>query len=480
MSKKVNLVQVDPVKIKPFLGMKPGQWLTYLYILIILIVVFLVCFLPGIVKGQKRVTFTSPAGIAAVYIDGQYAGGTPFTTWVKSGEHTVEFKVYGNTIETSTLKVGHPVFLTWLFPRKMSFAGTQTVSEQLSKTIKTQFLSDVEQQSAVTAYDDRHHYPPLYQTFAGFGLDAGAPFMKLAFSYISSAEMLADAKAASQTMGLDYDFSIQDAIFTGTSDGSASSAFAKSQVPEASTITLSSDSLKASSFTIDGQLVSTGSFSMGKVQTELTYQNSVSALVSTKITEPFSIASSEITEYQFALFLKDNPEWSKDNLEALMAEGKADQYYLSGISTSLVFPSNKSVRNISYKAAQAFCVWLSEQTGRNVFIPTEKQWSAAFSALQSPSYQKSLVQITKSGTIDSMLGGVWEFTSTGFVPLSRAISVIDPSQAEADAEVQNQYTIDSDIVIKGGSYIDQQDAAAVGVMSTSECSETAGFRVAWN
>ncbi|MDD4396740.1 MAG: SUMF1/EgtB/PvdO family nonheme iron enzyme, partial [Sphaerochaetaceae bacterium] len=141
---------------------------------------------------------------------------------------------------------------------------------------------------------------------------------------------------------------------------------------------------------------------------------------------------------------------------------------------------NKSVRNISYKAAQAFCVWLSEQTGRNVFIPTEKQWSAAFSALQSPSYQKSLVQITKSGTIDSMLGGVWEFTSTGFVPLSRAISVIDPSQAEADAEVQNQYTIDSDIVIKGGSYIDQQDAAAVGVMSTSECSETAGFRVAWN
>ncbi|MBR4426874.1 MAG: hypothetical protein IKS77_04155, partial [Spirochaetales bacterium] len=69
---KKDLPKVEPVKIKPLFGMRPGLWLTIAYALAILVIVFAVCFLPDIISGSNRVTFTSDAGTAAVYVDGAY------------------------------------------------------------------------------------------------------------------------------------------------------------------------------------------------------------------------------------------------------------------------------------------------------------------------------------------------------------------------------------------------------------------------
>lgn len=532
---------MEPVKIKPLWGMKPGKWLTILYLIIITLAVFLIGFLPGILNGRMRVSFTSPAGVSAVYIDGRYAGGTPFTAWVPSGEHRIEFKVYGNTIETATLKVGHPLFLTWVFPRNMKFTGAQTVNPSLSAEIHRQFLSDVLAQSAVIQYDETHHYPPLFTDFAALGLPVDQDAMELAFACITSSQMLSDAKAAAATMKLDYDFSLQDALFLGQTSPSGSSEsstqsesspstpanpsapaapaapdspvapaassspaasaspaaysehsahsaaelaskFAASQTPIETTITLSDDTLNAGPLAFTGKKVSKGIFSMGQPSRSFDYQSSVSALANVQNNTEFSISDFEVSEYQYALFLEANPQWKKDNLETLKSEGKADDYYLAGVNTSLLFPSNKSIRNISHQAAQAFCDWLSQQSGRTIFLPTEEQWSAAFSALSAisePQQQKSLLVTSKSGSLDSMLGGVWEMTSTDFIPLSRAFRILDPAAHDKLMESAARLRLSGSKIIKGGSYLKEDDGSSVGLIDPSECSDTTGFRIAW-
>ena len=151
MIKKKNkeLPKVEPVKIKPLFGFKPGLWLTIAYALAILVIIFVVALLPDIVNGHKRVTFTSNAGTAAVYLDGVYQGGTPFTRSVKSGTYEVSYKVNGVEIDSFTLKVGHPVFLNWLFPRTQKVESTAALNDAAFTALTKELLEDASAYSAV-------------------------------------------------------------------------------------------------------------------------------------------------------------------------------------------------------------------------------------------------------------------------------------------------------------------------------------------
>ena len=61
IKKKKELPKVDPVKIKPLFGLKPGLWLSIVYLIAIVLIFFLVAILPDIIDGHKHVTFTSTA-----------------------------------------------------------------------------------------------------------------------------------------------------------------------------------------------------------------------------------------------------------------------------------------------------------------------------------------------------------------------------------------------------------------------------------
>ena len=72
-----------------------------------------------------------------------------------------------------------------------------------------------------------------------------------------------------------------------------------------------------------------------------------------------------------------------------------------------------------------------------------------------------------------MMGQLWEFTSTPYIPLSRI------SDYETAIELGKSYPYD-DAVVKGGSYLNALDEITidtVGAMPKNMCSETAGFRV---
>ncbi|MBN2551344.1 MAG: PEGA domain-containing protein, partial [Spirochaetales bacterium] len=77
------------VRLRPFLGVSPGLYLTILYTLVIVFILFMLLFFKGLRdKGEYLRVTTFPPG-ASVRVDGRYVGTTPCETLVKQGTRTV-------------------------------------------------------------------------------------------------------------------------------------------------------------------------------------------------------------------------------------------------------------------------------------------------------------------------------------------------------------------------------------------------------
>lgn len=472
MFKKKDLPQVEPVKIKPLFGMKPGLWLTIAYTLALCLIIFFVGFLPDILDGSKRVSFTSDAYNSAVYIDGTYAGGTPFTRKVASGEHEVSFRVNGVELDTMTVKVSHPVFFNWLFPRKQAVHSSATLTTEAYQALCAELLEDSNAYGAILSYDYTHPYAGIFTTFArsiaNLSFSTKADILESASLFITTNEMDADMATAASILG--KDIPSHYAELTGFS----TVGVADSETP---VVQAKSTSLKTDYFTLEGFEIGEADFSNGKVTSD-SYPEVQEAGVSVH-TETFNIGAYCITENQYSQFVSANPYWSLSNKEALIAEGLVDEYYLDGVSLSNVVVSLKPVRNISYYAAQAFCQWLSSVSGKNVYLPSENQWIAASLSDNEGGFQKSITPSQAQGKPSAMIGGLWEMTSTPYIPLARLASETELSKA---CQMLTDYNVQVDMVVKGGSYVNSPtdvDRYSVGVTYRSLCSDFMGFRVAW-
>ncbi len=428
MRKKV-LPKVEPVHLKEHFGMKPGKWLSLLYAFVLIVLLFLICFLPGILSGSKRVTFTSEVYNAAVYIDGSYAGGTPFTKTVPSGNHEVVYSVNGHEIDRFDIKISHPVFLTWLVPRKQSINSSSTLTKEAFSALTKEFLTDIASYSAVLSYDSIYNYPPLFENYAKSVKtysENTKEIFDLACLFITTDEMKADAEKAASIMGYSLDTSIK--------------------TPSSEEKTRSFSSVKST------LLYGINGYNLG---------------------DGFSISRNEITEKQYVDFIKEVPYWSKDNIQTLISDNVADKYYLADINTDS--PSEaRPVRNISYHAALAYCSWLSSKTGKDVSLPTENQWITAASVSEQ-SYQRTLVSASTADMAVSMLGGVWEFTSSPYIPGARYSDDVAQKFLSTGAEAE--------VIIKGGSYVNNSDNISIwdaGTWPLNTCSDYVGFRIIWN
>jgi len=84
--------------------------------------------------------------------------------------------------------------------------------------------------------------------------------------------------------------------------------------------------------------------------------------------QPFFMASTEITNAQFALF--DPTHDSRIEVGDFIHFSPGEQGW------SLSHPTQPVVR-VSWNQAVAFCDWLSQKTGKTVMLPTEAQWEYA-------------------------------------------------------------------------------------------------------
>ena len=469
---KKELPKVDPVKIKPLFGMKPGLWLSIAYLLAILLLFFAIGILPDLIDGHKRVTFTSAAYNAAVYVDDVYEGGTPFTRKIASGTHTVSYRVNGYEIDSFTIKVGRPVLFNWLFPRKQSVASTATLTEEAFKALSSELLEDANAYSAILQYDDVHRYNPIFTTYAKsiatsqFAKNTDA--LQAALLFVDTPEMYGDAKVALEILDVKLEIPYSE-LAEGKTVG------IEMEEPE---VKAKKTTLKTDFFTIEGFEIPQADFSDGKTA-DASYPAVMKAGKAVH-TDAFSIGAYCITEYQYAQFVAQNPQWSLDNKENLISQGLVDDYYLDGVSTSLTAVTNKPVRNISWNAAHAFCTWLSEISGRNVYLPTEDQWIAASLSDSEGGFQRSLMPSVAESAPAAMIGSVWEMTGTRFIPMAR---ISDDQLLQNALDTLQEFGTATDMVVKGGSYVSDMnsiDRYSTGATYRSLCSDYMGFRIAWN
>ena len=471
MKHPAELPEVDPVRLKPFLGMQPGLYLLILYVVAIVLILFLVGFLPGIMNGGRYVTFHGTLSGSGIYLDGSYLGSADYQYFVKSGTHSLTVRKADVVVTDEKISIDHPVFFTWLVHRtkQLELPITASLTEEEKRAIIRFDVNEIVRYSAITDYNSVTVYPPL---FANLSKDMKALEMPdeiygLAGAYISGKEMYRDAlQVVTDDVLFAQELNAAKALF---GEG-VSQSFGTGKEPV--TVTGKRTTLKAENFTQDGIMYPETVFVMGDGSKDAYPDTNTAGIRVT--TRAFTIATTPVTQQQWAQFIEENPSWAKSNIAALQKEGLVDQNYLAGLSPTVRFsPTGRPVYNVSYKAAQAFCAWLSAKTGKRVFLPSEAQWSLAAAGVTE--YQRTLTLDDDGATTPSaMLGGVWELTGSRYIPLARLCGY------ERICVLADAWALNGDVIVKGGSY--QNDGITVdsiGAVTQEACGDLIGLRIAW-
>ncbi|MDR1421018.1 MAG: PEGA domain-containing protein [Treponema sp.] len=115
MSEKES-AEEDGVRLRAVLGIRPGVYLTVLYALIILGLVFFTLFFPGITgPGSVAAVSSEPEG-AAFYVDGIYMGAAPCRVFVPKGRHTLTVSLPGFTPFVREEEFPGRLFASSVFP----------------------------------------------------------------------------------------------------------------------------------------------------------------------------------------------------------------------------------------------------------------------------------------------------------------------------------------------------------------------------
>jgi formylglycine-generating enzyme required for sulfatase activity len=481
MKRRIVLPEVEEVKLPVLFSMRPGMYLLILYTLFIAAAIFCIAFLPGILKGGRYVTFPAPLSESGIVLDGTYLGSADNQYFIESGSHEITYMKGGVPYASSLVEVDHPVFLTWLFHRtKTADSPVLSMSAEQKLEVIRYDLEQIQTAGAILSYDAVTRYEGVYTNLITDLIAMDVPdetfaeVLELALLYCTNETMLADAQEAlqkfqvSQTPFLKELLAAAHSIVENTPD--------KAGLPgEIIALQKEARNLKAGDLELTGYLYPQARFVMGGT-VDLAYPAVNEAGV--EVTTPaFVLASHEVSQYQWALFIQENPMWEKANLAALQAQGLVDEAYLAGLSPSTVFITNRPIHNISYYAAQAFCDWLSKKTGKTVFIPSESMWTAAALSHSNLAFAASLSPIpTQLEEPVSLLGGVWELTSTTHIPLAR---ITDYQKAHA---LHQRFGLPIQPIVKGGSYLNDAKTISsntVGVVDPDACGDFIGFRVAW-
>ncbi len=467
MRKKPELPEVEPVKLHPIFGIRPGIVILSSIIAIIIIVLFLLLVLPGLIQKGGYVRFSLNTSNTAIYSeDGHYIGSSEGSVYyLPHGRNTFYFSIDGADAGSITVDVPHHIFFTLFHHSVLDVGYDVSNTPEIEEAVKRTFASDIALWSKVIDYSDSYHYPLLFEKFARNAVALG-------FENISDEIAFASLHVSSSAMESDLRRAVS--------------------ILEESNVEYESETLNLVLLSLEGNLLPTdekidsaviaekdGSFFFYPEMT-ITIGNSDSSsfpdanerAVNVAV-GAFSIAERPVTEYEYALFVEENPYWSPDNKENLILENMVDEGYLNGVSLSTRSHSTYPIRNISYRAAEAYVEWLSEKDGVNYMIPSEAEWTLAAMSARSKRYATSLQALDNDQTSPSfMLGQLWEMTSTSYMPLSR----IDYEEAE---RLSRLYDFD-DIVVKGGSYINDPSLITidtVGAMDRSATSEYATLRI---
>jgi iron(II)-dependent oxidoreductase len=520
------------VHLKPFLGMRPGAYLTVIYALLALVILFFLLFYKGIRdQGTFLRVHSVPAG-AAVAVDGQYAGSTPCEVLVKRGTRKIEASRPFFQPAVLEAYFRGPVFGTlFVRPRRdwnpglkvadaqglaisalQEFAANPNIPEILTQTVAASFTSDAEAHAVLATFLDR----AKYFVSSSRQLDS---YLKALAVLDAHGRVLSPAsliETVQQIASTDDRFTNLPFWLTVVLPQKASQAFQKAAWYQDfvkkyfADIQQLQNQLRASTFPSASAPFGLAGLTFRAIPAGTLLAGSLAEATATQLPYAVRIAAffaseTEVPNRVYRQFVDANPQWSKKNTAELIAKGWVDGSYLSSWTEAGYPPGadNLPVTNVSWFAAEAFCRWLSSAlpaslAGHEARLPYEAEWEWAArgglvgypyplgsEAWNEVFFEPGIKGPRPVGTsspngygLRDACGNVWEWCSDWFSPVAYLFTSREPAKNSADRSAEIPYGAEK--VVRGGSWANDRELVKVYTRASqppSWCTPYLGFRV---
>jgi gamma-glutamyl hercynylcysteine S-oxide synthase len=516
------------VRLKPILGLRPGQYLTALYGVGLLLVIYLFLFMPGIKHHGAYLSVRTFPGHATVKIDGVYAGSTPCTVFLPHGQRSVEISHPYYTSITLARRVGGRVFATLIVPDRSSTSALLQLAD--AEGLATWALADFQRNpeipevlsDAAFAAVDSAAREKLYDMLAA-GLLTTTNESQMRELLLAAARV--SAHGAFLTPG----------SFVTLLERAVDLAQKSGNFPAWAVLALSPENQKkiAPSPWIQQYLVSyraalaryyepgsavsqgggggtfvaglsfrlipSGDLVMGRDDNLDALGKSIDRLLAHPVRiRSFYLGTTEVTNAEYQSFVSENPDWSPVNRPSLVQKGLVSDTYLADWKGVSPAPGAASlpVTSVSWHAAAAYTQWLTRRVqaalpGYIARLPSEAEfeWAARGGIRGMPYplggkpggavfFKTGIAGPSPAGTSEpngyglrDMLGNVWEWCADPFAINAGLLSSPDPGSIPGAP----------DRAVRGGSWADQPGTDKVytrGAQPADWCTPYLGFRVA--
>jgi hypothetical protein len=423
----------DEVRLRPVLGLRPGIYLTFLYSLIILALLFFLFLFPGLHRpGSVVILKTEPAG-AALRVDGVYMGTSPARIFVPRGAHRFELILPGFQSLGFEESIRGRLAGSLFFPRlhrvekklaaedaagvlalgaagygAWSFAGEPTAAFQIPLS-----LSEGAYRAGPGAKTGHGAMNGILRAASRFGST------RAALRDLIRAKTLIDNQGLSPSPGSLFR-SAGDIIGFLSETPGAAPWLADTLPPEAASLIsgsawyqkqiLGGEAAEAAEALPPGPA---GRFRLGSLSFTTIPGGTLAqaAPFPRKIAvNEFRICDTEIPPAVFESFLAARPLWNRDKLESLLEQNLVTGEYLSGDFGSP--EEGPGITQVSWYAAAAFCSWLSTQ-----LPPSMESWEVRLPAEAEWEYAAKAVRNWDASDITGLSGGGWEWCKDPYAPL---------------------------------------------------------------
>ena len=533
-----DLERASQVRLRPFLGMPPGAYLTGIYAVVLLVALFLVLVYPGLRSPGGRIAVSASPRHVTVWLDGRFVGTTPLSVEAGPGTHDLELTRAGFAAEARQVEVAPRVLGTLIVRKRASVhadlelvdaAGVarRSVAEFGGASHVTGIIEDAGRALARAAPDAQYAFLRDVVPFVDRRQALGALVRAAASSAARGGPVTPQAARSlfDRWLQLDRDYPGLPLWLAAAAPSELAQDLAAQrwyrERGEDYRRALSSHppprpAALQDAVVLDGmrfRAIPGGTLLMGDdvdrpVRADAAHDHQPHL----RAVGPFLMAETEVTNRQFARFVAEVPRWAPRGTAALVREGLAEPTYLASWSEGVPAPGilDQPVTHVSHHAAAAFAAWLGAAAAANgpwpygdmiVRLPTDAEWEwAARGGLSGHPYPNAsgtggarLAQTRVEGTrvsgpgsapvsapngygLHDLLGNVWEWTATWYAPASYLLWTGDePAQPFAA-----QPRAGAERVVRGGSWASERDLIRVysrGAQEPAWATPYLGFRV---
>ena len=510
---KIKPEHIDlQVKLKKIAGIHPGAYFSVIYLLILLLIIFMLLFVPGIINNGTRVYFNSFPPNSSVWINGEYAGTTPFKGFLAKGENEVLFQKPGFKESGEVLKTKGYVFATLFKKPELTIDKNLEISDYAE--LFNYALDDLLRWAGTRDFHESYQPEYLITKTVSIFTDGGKDnkytelFLEKSFKNITSENLFKDFIRAvliyrnGNKPLLPYDIIDSILYFAESFTENPAQMIHLLEIirdpnlidmDDQDSFILAIDNKRMQDFlqkeslsnrsarpaiyteTVAGRryaVIPQGNYFTGEYPQTInsinnqdfapTYSNYLAF-------ERFYMAVNKTTNREYLDFVNENPSWNRNNIKMLIENNLVNESYLSHWAdgnTPMHNDMDSPVYNISWYAAEAYCTWLTKRININnlkAVIPDEYMWEVS--------------QKNAGNMLNLMNNVLWDWCSNWF----NYADYINPERFYADKLPGSSNLDGIEKSVRGGSWANNANDVKPFTRASQPphwCTPFIGFRVA--